>query len=140
MLLPRGETQLRGSEGMFERWGTYFVHLSGLPGAVRNSLHPATLQDALRIQAQINRVKNNVMALDYALPAVGAAIIFVHSGRAPLIRMMACLAAVVFASFVNEAFLLRRRPGQRDSIADIRKAARILTLAASLLMGSWGAF
>jgi hypothetical protein len=85
-------------------------------------------------------VRANVRLLDYALPLIGVVVIFVHRGRAPVASMAASLIVAVAGCVFNEAVLLRTRPPRGDSIVRARKAARLVSGATSLLMGTWGLF
>src|SRR5436190_23972435 len=112
----RGIVDAQGSENrhmnrwhMFERCRAYFAHPFRLPAAVQGSLSPATQQDALKVQAQVDYVITNVRRLDYALPLAGCAIIFVHHARAPFVNMATMLAVVFVTVLFNEAVLLRWR-------------------------------
>src|SRR3954469_6906287 len=125
---------------VFERCRAYFAHPFRLPGAVRSSLSPTTEQEALRVQAQVDYVTANVKRLDYALPLAGSVIIFVHNARAPFMHMAMMLAVVMATVVFNEAVLLRWRGREEDAIASVAQKSRIVTLAASLLMGAWAAF
>ena len=117
-----------------------WLHPLRLPSVVHSSLDPATEQDALRVQAQVDHVTANLKRLDYALPLAGAVIIFVHNARAPFMHMALALAVVIVTVVFNEAVLLRRRIQAGDAIGRAAKESRIVTLAASLLMGVWAAF
>jgi len=125
---------------MFERCRAHFALPFRLARAVQNSLDPATEQDALRVQAQVNHVSANVRRLDYALPLAGGVIIFVHNARAPLTQMAAMLAVVIAAVFLNEAVLLRWNVAGRDAIRTVAKKACIVALSGSLLMAVWTGF
>jgi signal transduction histidine kinase len=125
---------------MFERCRTYFAHPFRLPNAVLASLNPATQPDAVRVQAQVDYVTTNVKRLDYALPLAGGVILFIHSARAPFMKMAVALAVVIVTAVLNEAFLLRLRVPEDDTIARAATKSRVVTLAASLLMGVWATF
>src|SRR5579871_3000955 len=117
-----------------------WLHPLRLATVVHSSLNPATEQDALRVQAQIDHVNANLKRLNCALPLAGGVIIFVHHARAPLLQMAVALAAVIVTVIFNEAVLLRSRAPKENRIARAKKESRLVTFAASLLMGVWGAF
>ena len=73
------------TKGLAESWNRGLNGVLHFPGAIRNALNPATETDALRVTSQLKRVRSNVRALDYALPLVGAIVVFVHRGLAPLV-------------------------------------------------------
>ena len=114
--------------------------VTGLPSSIARSLYPETPAQARNVQAQLAYVRVNLRLLDYALPLIGVVILFVHSARAPLAPMAATLVAAAAACAFNEAVLLRCRLRERDLIARTRKSARLVTLAASLSMATWGIF
>src|SRR5947208_2751533 len=111
---------------MIERCRAYFADPLRLLHAIRESLNPATPQDALRVQAQVDYVSANVRRLDYALPLAGGVILFVHNARAPFMHMAAMLAVLIGTVIFNEAVLLRWRVAERDAIASAAKKARIV--------------
>ena len=125
---------------MFERCRAQLAHPLRLAQAVHSSFNPATAQDALRVQDQVDYVAANLKRLDYALPLAGCVIIFVHKARAPFMQMAMALAVVIMTALLNEAIILRWRVREEDAIASAAKDARIVTLAASLLMGVWATF
>ena len=111
-----------------------------IPGAIRRSLHPASERKARKLHAQLKFVRGNLRLLDYALPFVGAVLVWVHSDRAPLAPMVTMLAVVVLACVINEGILLRSRKRRREPIPRALSSARVSTFATLLLMGSWSTF
>ncbi len=97
--------------------------------------------DAQRVEAALAYVRPNLRGLDYALPLAGTVVIFVHNARAPLFHMAAALLAVFAASAFNETILLRRCwPRGGAPVTHTKKAARLVVIATSFLMGTWGVF
>jgi signal transduction histidine kinase len=118
----------------------FFSSIVRMPSVIHRSLFPKTESAAQNVQAQLELVCGNVKLLDYALPFVGAVIVFVHSDRAPLSRMGSLLALTVVMCLINELVLLRRWGQEKDLIARATQDARTVSLAAWLLMGAWGFF
>ena len=111
-----------------------------LPRAIRISLNPETEHEARNVQAQLEHVRANLKLLDYALPFVGAAIVWVHGNRAPFGQMMATLTVAVLACGINEFFLLRPRAAEQDIVARTKTSAQVLSLATWQVMAAWGWF
>ena len=128
------------TRGLAESWNRCLNAMLHFPGAIRNALNPASESDALRIKSQLDLVRANLRGMDYALPLVGAIVVFVHRGRAPLVPMAAMWAAVFLACLINEGLLLRSRAPGEAIVAYARKSSRAVSLAALLLMSTWGLF
>jgi len=124
----------------FRALKTFLSSALRMPAVIRQSLFPETESSARNVQAQLKLVRGNVRLLDYALPFVGAVIVFVHSDRAPMPRMAYLLALTVTMCLINELILLRRWARGKDLIARATENARTVSLAVCLLMGAWGLF
>ncbi len=92
------------------------------------------------VEAELDIVRSNIRLLDFALPLIGALIVFVHIGWAPVQRMLAMLLVAVLACIANETILLRLRPQACDLIGKTSRRARIIAFAATLLMSTWSLF
>jgi signal transduction histidine kinase len=108
----------------------FFSSIVRMPSVIHRSLVPETESSARNVQAQLELVRGNVKLLDYALPFVGAVIVFVHSDRAPIARMAYLLALTVAICLINELILLRRWAQEKDLIARATENARAVSLAA----------
>ncbi len=124
----------------FRALKTFLSSALRMPAVIRQSLFPETESSARNVQAQLKLVRGNVRLLDYALPFVGAVIVFVHSDRAPFSRMGSLLALTVMICLINELILLGQWAQEKDIIARATHNARTVSLAAWLLMGTWGLF
>ena len=111
-----------------------------LPSAIRRSLKPETESEARNIEAQIELVLTNARLLNYALPSVGALLLFVHADRTPFEQMAMGLVGTLIACLVNETVLLRRWSRDANVIERVTKNSRTISYAALVLMGAWGLF
>ena len=111
-----------------------------LPASVRRSLTPETELQARNIEAQLELVFHNARLLDFALPFVGAVLVFVHSDRTPFEQMALGLVITLIASTVNQLLLLRHWSNDADVIERVTKNSRAVSCAALLMMGTWGVF
>jgi signal transduction histidine kinase len=111
-----------------------------LPAAIRLSLSPQTESDARNVEAQLELVRANAKLLNYALPFIGAVIVFVHHDRAPLPRMALAFAVSALACAFSESFVLRRWTEPSDIVLRAGKNARTVSIATSLTMAAWALF
>ena len=116
------------------------VSIWRMPSVLHQSLFPETEATARNVQAQLELVRSNVRLLDYALPFVGAVVVFVHGDRAPFWRMAPLLTLAIVVCLINEVVLLRRRGSAAEIISQARTTALTTSLAAWFLMTAWGAF
>jgi signal transduction histidine kinase len=116
------------------------VALLHIPSAIDRSLNPARPRDADKLRAQLTFVRGNLRVLDYALPFVGAVVVWVHSGRAAVPPMLTMLGFVIAACLLNEGVLLRAHHRAHDSVVRARKTARVTTLATLILLMAWAIF
>lgn len=125
-------------------WTSHVSDFAGaayrLPSTIRRSLAPETEFDARNIEAQLDLVVHNTRLLDYALPAVGAVLVFVHGDRTPVEQMALGFVVALIACAINELVLLRRWSNDPDPIKRVTRNSRAVSAAALLLMGAWGLF
>jgi two-component system, cell cycle sensor histidine kinase PleC len=104
------------------------------------SLHPSTEADARNVEAQLDLARANLKILGYALPLVGAVLVWVHYDRVPFSQMMAALVFVIMACGINEFFLLQPQDEDDNFVTETRLNAWIVSFAAWQLMAAWGWF
>src|SRR5215831_6827482 len=110
------------------------------PADLRRSLTPDSEDAARMVEAELDSVRANIRLLDWALPLIGAVIIFVHKSWAPVPHMLTAFVLVAVACAANEAILLRLKRQHSDAITRTSKKASITTVATLLLMGTWVLF
>jgi len=110
------------------------------PADLRRSLTPDSEDAARMVEAELDSVRANIRLLDWALPLIGAVIIFVHKSWTPVPHMLTAFVLVALACAANEAILLRLKRQHSDAITRTSKKASITTVATLLLMGTWVLF
>ncbi len=112
-----------------------------LPSAIRRSLKPETEFEARNIEAQLELVFTNARLLDYALPSVGALLVFVHADRTPFEQMAMGLVGTLIACARQRdgpaAPLVERRRCHQESDEGTRVPFRGPLCS---LMSAWGLF
>ncbi|HXJ01854.1 MAG TPA: HAMP domain-containing sensor histidine kinase [Micropepsaceae bacterium] len=137
---------------MFERcktdlaafWARGIKSLLRLPSIIIASLSPATEQDALRIEAELDLVREGIRLFDYAYPLLGLVIGTIVSHHAPLANVVGSWLFIVATSVTNE-ILLSRRTRVTNVIAHARARARMMSVMtlvqtlgwASLILWAW---
>jgi two-component system cell cycle sensor histidine kinase PleC len=122
------------------RWVGRVPHVLRLPEDLRRSLKPESEDAARMVEVELDSVRANIRLLDWALPLIGAVIIFVHKSWAPVPHMLTAFVLVALACGLNEAILLRLDPQHSDVIVRASKKASITTLAALISMSAWVLF
>jgi signal transduction histidine kinase len=109
-----------------------------LPAMIAQSLNPATAADASIVDSQLDFVEGNIRRLDWALPVVGAAIMFtVHAYGIPIASIAACFAVLLLNCLVNEYFLTRAARQDEDMLARTKHRAKKIVAMTLILSGVW---
>jgi signal transduction histidine kinase len=111
-----------------------------LAAALHCSLNPESEDAARMVEAELDVVRGNIRLLDFALPLIGAVIVFVHSSRTPVSQMLPMLGLSVLVCAANELFFLRWRPRHPNPVAQTASRALITAVSALMLMSTWSLF
>jgi len=117
----------------------FFQAAPRLPAAFAQLLDPPTPADARIMEQQLDSVQANIRRLDWALPLVGATVMFtVQAYGIPMVPAMAAwFGALVLNCMLNEYLLTRRTAPSEDIVAHVKRRSRTIAGMALALTGIW---
>ncbi|HEX3484848.1 MAG TPA: HAMP domain-containing sensor histidine kinase [Micropepsaceae bacterium] len=117
-------------------WKRAVESLLCLPSTILESLSPATEGDALRIEAELDSVREGIRLFDYVYPLLGIVVGTIEAHHAPLLCVAGSWLFIFATSIVNE-ILLRRDMQIKDVIAHARVRARMMSVMTLVQTAGW---
>jgi two-component system cell cycle sensor histidine kinase PleC len=100
-----------------------------------DSLSPATEEDALRIEAELDSVREGIRLFDYAYPLLGIVVGTIESHHAQLSYVVGSWLFIFATSIVNE--ILLRRDMQIKHVTHTRVRARMMSVMTLVQTAGW---